>query len=109
VLSPVCEGKAAARDEVLDGLRDDEVSAVSGSQHAGADGDRQATGLAVDDLALTDVHSRAYLDPEGADTPEDFVCAMNRASWTGKAGVKAVASSVVLLTPQRASASRTAA
>jgi hypothetical protein len=96
LFSPNGEGEAASGDQVLDGLRDDDLARTGDAEEAGSDSDRQAAGLPVDDLALTDVHPGARLETEAGDTLGDLMGAVDGARRSREAGEEAVAGRVVL-------------
>ncbi len=96
VLSPIGEGEAASRDEVLDGLRDDNLTRAGDAVQARADGDCQTARLPVDDLAFADVDAGSRLDAEATDTLGNLMSAVDGARWPHEAGEEAVARRVVL-------------
>ena len=95
-LSSIGEREAASRDEVLDGLRDDDLARAGDAEETRADRDRQAAGLPVDDLALADVHAGSRLDVEAGDTLGNLVGAVDGARRSREAREEAVAGGVVL-------------
>ena len=107
LLSSIGEGEAASRDEVLDGLRDDDLSRAGDAEEARCDRDRQTARLPVDDLALADVHPGPRLEPEAGDTLSDLMGAVDGACGPREAGKEAVAGVSCSVPPQWESPSRT--
>lgn len=109
MLSDVLEGEAAARGEILDGARDKDIGRASHRGDPSADRHGQPGVLALDDLALAGVDSRADLDVQLAHATRDLDGAWDGAGGAIEGGIEAVARRIVLNTRQRSSASRTTA
>jgi len=96
VLACIGERHARACREILHGLGDQDLRRAGVGHHTGADRDRQAAALALDDLSLAGVQSGSHLDPERADGSHDPLRALDRAGRPVESDVEAVARRVLL-------------
>src|SRR5215475_2692832 len=85
LLSSIGEGEAAPGNQVLHGLRDDDLARACGTQKTRADRHRQTAGLPVDHLAFADVDAGPRLEAELADALRDLVGAADRTRRSGEA------------------------
>src|SRR5262249_58605905 len=96
VRATVLELDARARDEVLDRLRDEHLSARREAGHAGADVHRQPGELLPHALALARVDPRADLEPQVWNALDDLAGARDRACRPVEAREEPVAGGVDL-------------
>src|SRR4029453_16185579 len=92
----VFEPEPASGDEILDGPRHQDLRPACPGGDPGADRDREAAWLAVDDLALPYVPPGAGLDSEARDRRRDLLRAVDSARGPDEAREEPVACGVVL-------------
>jgi hypothetical protein len=78
LLTSIHEEKAAPGDQVLHGLRDDDLPRACFAEESGTDRDREPAGFTVDDLTLADMHPSPCLDAEVTDVLADLVRTVDR-------------------------------
>src|SRR5262245_25229810 len=99
VLADVLECQSAPGDEVLDCLRYKDFGGAGQTAHPGSDVDGDASDLAVDDIALAGVDSRADLDPKWPYRIDDCPGAADRPGWTVERSEEPITCSVHFLPP----------
>ena len=73
MLASIGKGKAAAGDEVLHGLGDNDLSRARRAEESCASGDRETAGLPIDDLALAE----EPVEPEAMSGSVTSLCSLD--------------------------------
>jgi hypothetical protein len=100
VRAPLHEAQAGARNQILDGARDEHLASRGARRYPGADVDGDASHVVVaHQLALAGVQPRPDFDPQRADAVADGAGAANRPRGAVEGGEEAVPRGVDLSAP----------
>jgi hypothetical protein len=102
VCGAIGEFDAGSRDEVANGLRDDDFARSRYRCDARSDRDCEAGDLAVVDLALAHVDSDPGFEPDRSDAIDDRLCGADRPGWAVEGREEAIAGGVALLPSEAA-------